>query len=72
MANGIRTGDSRGFSKDCSSKFHEGSQVRQTPATTGLRTDQIIPSPLKNYIRVRPEMTKPVFDSNRPLQLRKG
>ena len=31
MANGIRTGDPHGFNKGCSSKFHEGSQVRQTP-----------------------------------------
>ena len=31
MANGIRTGDPRGFNKGRSSKFHEGSQVRQTP-----------------------------------------
>ena len=29
MANGIRTGDPRGFNKGHSSKFHEGSQVRQ-------------------------------------------
>ena len=31
MANGIRTGDSCGFNKGRSSKFHEGSQVQQTP-----------------------------------------
>ena len=31
MANGIRTGYPRGFSKGCSSKFCEGSRVRQTP-----------------------------------------
>ena len=31
MANGIRTGDPCGFNKGRSSKFHEGSQVRQTP-----------------------------------------
>ena len=31
MANGIRTGDIRGFNKGCSSKFREGSRVRQTP-----------------------------------------
>ena len=31
MANGIRTGDSCGFNKGRSSKFCEGSQVRQTP-----------------------------------------
>ena len=30
MANRIRTGEPRGFSKECSSKFREGSQV-QTP-----------------------------------------
>ena len=30
MANGIRTGDPRGFNKRCSSKFREGSRVRQT------------------------------------------
>ena len=31
MANGIRTGDPRRFNKGCSSKFHKGSQVQQTP-----------------------------------------
>ena len=31
MANGIRTGDPRGFNKGWSSKFREGSRVRQTP-----------------------------------------
>ena len=30
MANGIRTGDSRGFNKGCSSKFCVGPRVRQT------------------------------------------
>ena len=29
MANGIRTGDSRGFNKGRSSKFREGSRFRQ-------------------------------------------
>ena len=31
MANGIRTGYPRGFNKGRSSKFREGSRVRQTP-----------------------------------------
>ena len=31
MTNGIRKGDSREFNKECSSKFREGYQVRQTP-----------------------------------------
>ena len=31
MANRIRTGNPRGFNKGHSSKFHEGSRVRQTP-----------------------------------------
>ena len=31
MANGIRTGDPRGFNTGRSSKFHKGSQIRQTP-----------------------------------------
>ena len=31
MANGIRTGDPRGFNKGRSSKFCVGSRVRQTP-----------------------------------------
>ena len=31
MANGIRTGDHRAFNKGRSSKFREGSRVRQTP-----------------------------------------
>ena len=37
MANGIRTGDPRGFNKGRSSKFRVGSRVRQTPEE-GLRT----------------------------------
>ena len=39
MANGIRTGDPRGFNKGCSLKFREGSRVRQTPEE-GRRTYQ--------------------------------
>ena len=31
MANGIKTGDPRGFNKERSSKFREGSRGRQTP-----------------------------------------
>ena len=31
MVNGIRTGDSRGFSEGRCSKFRVGSRVRQTP-----------------------------------------
>ena len=31
MAKGIRIGDPRGFNKGPSSKFHEGSQIQQTP-----------------------------------------
>ena len=37
MANGIRTGNPRGFNKGRSSKFREGSQVWQTPEE-GRRT----------------------------------
>ena len=37
MANGIRTGDPHGFNKGRSSKFREGSRVRQTPEE-GRRT----------------------------------
>ena len=37
MANGIRTGDPRGFNKGRSSMFREGSRVRQTPEE-GRRT----------------------------------
>ena len=37
MANGIRKGDPRGFNKGRSSKFREGSWVRQTPEE-GRRT----------------------------------
>ena len=39
MANGIRTGDPRGFNKGRSSKFRVGSRVRQTPEE-GRRTYQ--------------------------------
>ena len=37
MVNGIRTGDTRGFNKGRSSKFREGSRVRQIPEE-GRRT----------------------------------
>ena len=37
MVNGIRTGDPRNFNKGRSSKFREGSRVRQTPEE-GRRT----------------------------------
>ena len=37
MANGIRTGDPRGFNKGRSSKFREDSRVEQTPEE-GRRT----------------------------------
>ena len=37
MANGIRTGDPRGFNKERSSMFRERSRVRQTPEE-GRRT----------------------------------
>ena len=37
MANGIKTGDPRGFNKGRSSKFREGSRVRQIPEE-GRRT----------------------------------
>ena len=40
MTNGIRIGDPRGFNKRHSSKFHEGSQVQQTPEE-GQRTYQL-------------------------------
>ena len=39
MTNGIRTGNPGGFNKGCSSKFCEGSRVRQTPEE-GRRTYQ--------------------------------
>ena len=39
MANGIRTGDPRGFNEGRSSKFREGSRIRQTPEE-GQRTYQ--------------------------------
>ena len=40
MANGIRTGDPRGFNKKRSSKFRKSSRVRQTPEE-GRRTYQL-------------------------------
>ena len=39
MANGLRTGDLRGFNKGRSSKFREDSRVRQTPEE-GRRTNR--------------------------------
>ena len=41
MANGIRTGDPRGFNKGRSSKFREGSRVQQTPEEGWVRVVEI-------------------------------
>ena len=46
------------------------SQVCRDRPTNVNKSDYI--SPLRNNIRARPEMMKPFFDFNWPLQLRKG
>ena len=42
MENRIRTGDPRGFNKERSSKFREGSRVRQTPEEMEIRMKTIV------------------------------
>ena len=58
MANGIRTGDPRGFNKGRSSKFREGSRVRQTPEV-GRRTYR--PKRLEITIKMKTIVRKPLM-----------
>ena len=62
MANGIRTGDTHGFNKGRSSKFHVGSQVRQTPEE-GWRTYQ--PKHCENNNKDEDNSPKTFNDKNR-------
>ena len=61
MANGIRTGDHRRISKGRSSKFHEGSRVRQTPEE-GRRTYQ--PKRCRNNNKDEDNSPKTLNDKN--------
>ena len=61
MANGVRTGDPRGFNKGRSSKFREGSRVRQTPEE-GCRTYQ--PKRCGNNNKVEDNSPKTLNDKN--------
>ena len=58
MANGIRTSDPRGFNKGRSSKFHEGSRVRQTPEE-GRRTYR--PKRCGNIKKMKTIVRKPLM-----------
>ena len=60
MANGIRTGDPRGFNKGRSSKFREGSRVRQAPEE-GRRT---YPKRCGNKNKVEDNSSKTLNDKN--------
>ena len=61
MANGIRTGDPRGFNKGRSSKFREGSRVQQTPEE-GRRTYQ--PKRCRNNNKDEDNSPKNLNDKN--------
>ena len=61
MAHGIKTGDPRGFNKGRSSKFHEGSRVRQTPEE-GQRTYR--PKCCSNIDKDEDNSPKPLNDKN--------
>ena len=61
MANGIRTGEPRGFNKGRSSKFHEGSRARQTPEE-GQRTYR--PKPCGNNNKDEDNSPKTLNDKN--------
>ena len=67
MANGIRTGDPRGFNKGRSSKFHEGSRVRQTPEE-GRRTYR--PKRCGITIKMKIIVRKPLMIKINKLRLR--
>ena len=61
MANEIRTGDPRRFNKGRSSKFREGSRVRQTPEE-GRRTYQ--PKSCGNNNKEEENSSKTLNDKN--------
>ena len=61
MANGIRTGDPRGFNKGRISKFCESSRVRQTPEE-GRRTYQ--PKRCRNNNKDEDNSPKNLNDEN--------
>ena len=58
MASGIRTGDPCGFNKGRSSKFREGSRVRQTPEE-GRRTYR--PNVVEITINMKTIVRKPLM-----------
>ena len=61
MANGIRTGDPRGFNKRRNSKFCVGSRVRQTPEE-GRRTYR--PKHCGNNNKDKDNSPKTLYDKN--------
>ena len=61
MANGVRTGDPRGFNKGRSSNFREGSQVQQTPEE-GRRTYR--PKRCGNNNKAKDNSPKTLKDKN--------
>ena len=61
MANGIRTGDPRGFNKECSLMFCVGSRVQQTPEE-GWRAYQ--PKPCGNNNKDEDSSQKTLNDKN--------
>ena len=68
MANAIRTGDPRDFNKGRSSKFREGSRVRQTPEE-GRRTYR--PKRCGNNNKDEDNSSKNLNDKNTFKDLRK-
>ena len=68
MANGIRTGYPRGFNKGRSSKFREGSRVRQTPEE-GRRTYR--PKSCKNNNKDEDNSPKTLNDKNQQASFQK-
>ena len=68
MANGIRTGNPREFNKGCSSKFREGSRVRQTPEE-GRRTYR--PKRCGNNDKDEDNSPKTINDKNHPASSKK-
>ena len=68
MANGIRTGDPRGFNKGRSSKFREGSRVRQT-LEEGWRTYR--PKHYRNNNKDEDNSPKTLNDKNQQASYQK-
>ena len=66
MANGIRTGDTRGFNKGRSSKFREGFRVRQTAEKAGGHIGRNV---VEIAIKIKTIVQKPLIIKILPIMI---